>query len=200
LRETVWPQASYAEMSAAAESIPPGSEGLIFHPHLNGEWAPYWDGELRGNFVGLTIRHTRAHLARSVMEGVAFALRAGVEYARNFGLPFDDIRLIGGGSGSDIWAQIMADTLNRRILVPRQKDAAYGSALVTGMGIGMFPEDADGIEKLIRFEDSLEPNEAHIGLYQQLFEIYQSTDIALHAATRDLARFDQQTFKSNQTE
>lgn len=200
LREMIWHDCSYAEMDIAAATIPPGSEGLIFHPHLNGEWAPYWDGDLRGNFLGLTVRHGRAHMARAVMEGVSFALRAGVEYARNFGLPFDDIRLIGGGSGSSLWAQTIADTLNRRILIPVQKDAAFGAALLVGMGTGMFPKHADGIQELIRFEKSLEPDPARVAIYQQLYEIYQSTDALLQTASHQLSAFDKTNFNFNEKE
>ncbi|NIV31065.1 MAG: xylulokinase, partial [Anaerolineae bacterium] len=100
---------------------------------MQGEWVPYWDTRLRGDFVGMTMRHGRSHFTRAVMEGVAFALRAGVEYMEALGLPFDDVRLIGQGATSSLWAQIIADTLNRPILIPAERDAAYGAALITGM-------------------------------------------------------------------
>lgn len=191
LRETMWGDAPYQAMSAAAETVPPGCEGLLFHPHLQGEWVPYWDTRLRGDFVGVTIRHGRSHLTRAVMEGVAFALRAGVEYAQRFGLSFEEVRLIGQGANSELWAQIIADTLNRSILIPAERDAAYGAALITGMGIGMFPSYSDGIDELIQIREQREPDAHRASLYDELFSIYQDADAALESISHRLTAFEQ---------
>ena len=119
LRETTWENTTYEMMDEAARAdFSLAVKGLLFHPHLQGEWVPYWDNGFRANFVGLTMRHGRGHMVRAVMEGVAFAIRAGVEYTRTLGLAFDEIRLLGGGSDSKLWTQIIADTLNRTIIIP----------------------------------------------------------------------------------
>ncbi len=191
LRETMCCDISYQEMSAAAASVPPGCDGLLFHPHLLGEWVPYWDNSLRGDFVGLTVRHGRPHLTRAAMEGVAFALRAGVEYAQSWGLPFDEVRLIGQGGTSGLWAQIIADTLNRSILIPVERDAAYGAALIVGMGVGMFPTDADGIAELIEIREQRDPDAACASLYDELFGIYQDADAALKSISHRLTDFEE---------
>lgn len=190
-RDAVWPDASYTEMDIQSLKVPPGCDGVIFHPHLQGEWVPYWDNKLRGDFLGLTQRHGRAHLARAVMEGVAFSLRAGVEFASTMGLSFDVISLIGRGSMSHLWSQIVADTLNRIIRIPVERDAAYGTALITGMGVGMFPADGDDLEKLIIFEEDREPSSSSVGIYNELFQIYQEADTALTSISHQLNDFDE---------
>jgi len=151
LRDSIWQHASFAEMDYEAGRIPAGCHGLIFHPHLQGEWVPYWDTKMRGDFIGLTMRHGLPHMARAVMEGVAFSLRAGMEFAQDWGLPFDEISLIGGGSVSNSWMQIIANVLKRPIRIPLNREAAYGAALITGMGVGMFSSDANDILALISY-------------------------------------------------
>lgn len=190
LRDAVWDGAAFDRMGTAAETVPPGSNGVLFHPHLQGEWVPYWDEQLRGDFIGLSISHSRSHLTRAVMEGVAFALRAGLEFAQSLGLAPDEMRLIGRGSISSLWAQIIADTLNCPLTIPVERDAAYGIALITGMGIGMFPQDGAGIDNLIRVEEQVTPKDVHASLYDELFQIYQESDKALHAYSRQLTRFE----------
>ncbi|MFH1927641.1 MAG: FGGY family carbohydrate kinase [Chloroflexota bacterium] len=191
LRGTMWGNTTYDEMSAAAATVRPGCDGLLFHPHLQGEWVPYWDDRLRGDFIGVTMRHERPHLTRAVMEGVGFALRAGVECMQTLGLPLDDVRLVGQGGTSSLWAQIIADTLNRPILIPAEQDAAYGAALVVGMGIGMFPTEPGAIAKLIRIEEQREPDAARAALYDELFDIYQGADVVLKSISHRLTAFEQ---------
>jgi xylulokinase len=190
LRETIWCETPYEDMSAAAAGVPPGCNGLLFHPHLLGEWVPYWDSSLRGDFLGLTVRHGRPDLTRAAMEGVAFALRAGVEYAQRFGLPFDEIRLIGQGGTSGLWAQIIADTLNRSILIPAERDAAYGAALIVGLGVGLFPSDPEDIAKLIEIREQQDPDVECAALYDELFSIYQDSDAALKSISHRLTAFE----------
>ncbi len=190
LRDAIWNGVSYDEMSAAAASTPPGCKGLLFHPHLEGEWVPYWDDNLRGDFLGLTVRHSRDHITRAVMEGVAFALRTGLEYASSLGLSFDDIRLIGQGGRSGIWPQIIADTLNRKIIIPCEKDAAFGTVLVTGMGVGFFPNTTDQISHFIRIEEEIEPQPEEVEIYNALFGIYKQSDAALQPISHSLTDFE----------
>ncbi|MCB0213849.1 MAG: xylulokinase, partial [Anaerolineae bacterium] len=136
LRDNLWRQPSFAEMDAAAAQISPGSEGLLFHPHLLGEWAPHWDDQLRANFVGATMRHTQAHFTRAALEGVAFALRDAIEGLAEISLTYREYRLIGGGSKSQLWSQIVCDVLGEELLLPVEQDAAFGAALITGVAAG----------------------------------------------------------------
>jgi len=191
LRDTIWPEATYAEMDLKSNQVPPGCDGLIFHPHLQGEWVPYWDNKLRGDFLGLTQRHGRPHLIRAVMEGVAFALRAGMEMTARMGLNLDVISLIGRGATSNIWPQIIADTLNRTIRIPVERDAAYGAALIAGIGVEMFPKNADELSKLIIFEEERNPSPSSVDIYNELFQIYQEADSALAPISHRLNDFDE---------
>ncbi|MBI9045269.1 MAG: hypothetical protein JEZ06_12340 [Anaerolineaceae bacterium] len=195
LRDVMWPGETFITMDKAAQNVPAGCNGLIFHPHLQGEWAPYWDHNLRGDFLGLTMRHSRPHLSRAVMEGVSFSLRAAMEYTQKFGLPVDEIVLIGRGSISSLWAQIISNVLNRPIHIPVEKDAAYGAALITGIGAGIFPKESEGIRSLIKFEKERIPNPLAVKKYDELFNIYQEADEVIKLISQSLTVFDEKYAK-----
>ena len=180
----------YHLMDKAAARIRPGAGGLIFHPHLMGEWAPYWDESMRGDFIGLTARHSREHLTRAVLEGVAFALRDALEEMEGLGLEAKDIRLIGQGAKSDIWSEIVSDVLDRILKVPEQIDAAYGAALITAIGMGLIEPDPERLDSIVKINRVITPNEHNVSHYSDLFEVYRYTDKALRPAFGLLHRFD----------
>lgn len=191
LRDQLWQGLSFAEMDAEAAQVPPGSEGLLFQPHLLGEWAPHWDDHLRANFIGATMRHGRAHFSRAALEGVAFALRDGIAGLAELGLAYKEYRLIGGGAKSRLWAQIVADVLGQPLLLPREQDAAYGAALMTAVAAGLIDSAPEAIDSLIQIERRLEPNPAQRALYDELFDIYQAADQQLVEIAHRLTRFEQ---------
>jgi xylulokinase len=137
----------FQQMDAAAAEVPAGSGGIFFHPHLSGEYAPQWDTKLRASFVGLSVHHTRAHLTRSVLEGVAFQIRSAFSQVLELGGDCREVRLIGGGAKSKLWAQIMADVLGLELLVPEQKSAAYGACLLAGLATEFFQSDLETVVK-----------------------------------------------------
>ena len=190
LRDNLWRQPSFAEMDAAAAQISPGSEGLLFHPHLLGEWAPHWDDRLRANFIGATMRHTQAHFTRAALEGVAFALRDAIEGLAEIGLTYREYRLIGGGSKSQLWSQIVCDVLGEEFLLPVEQDAAFGAALITGVAAGFFDLDPAAIQPLVKIEKQLEPNRQRHALYSDLFQIYRQADRQLSNIAHLLAEFE----------
>jgi xylulokinase len=190
LRDNLWRQPSFAEMDEAAAAIPPGSDGLLFQPHLLGEWAPYWDDNLRANFLGATMRHSQAHFTRSALEGVAFALRAAIEGLAEMGLPYHEHRLIGGGSRSRLWSQIVSDVLGQELLIPVEQDAAYGAGLLTAVAAGMIPLAAESIQPLIRVERRLQPDPTAHARYNELFPIYQLAEQRLHDVSHQLTIFE----------
>ena len=106
----------YELLHAMAAEVPPGAEGLVFHPYLIGERSPYWDANLRGSFTGATMRHGKSHFVRALLEGVAYSLRDCLRTILEMQLPVDEIRLIGGGAKSNLWAQILADVFDRPIV------------------------------------------------------------------------------------
>jgi xylulokinase len=177
-------------MDQAASEVPPGSNGLLFHPHLLGEWAPYWDDQMRGSFVGLTARHTRDHLTRAVMEGVGFSLKDALAEMEDLGLKPKDIRLIGQGSKGSVWSDIIANMINRPLMVPEQVDAAYGIALITAMGIGALDRSPEALEPVIAMRRRIEPDPLVSSTYEMMFELYRQADEALRSVDIRLSEFE----------
>jgi len=171
--------AAFAEMDRLAGEIAPGAEGLLFHPYLQGERAPYWDPFLRADFIGLTMQHGQAHFARALYEGIAFSIRDLLETAKGFGLEFGATRLIGGGSRSATWRQIMADVTGLLIEKPENGDASYGAALVAGIGIGAFASPAEAVARCVRIVGRAEPDTGRHRFYSELFQIYKDAQAAL---------------------
>lgn len=162
----------YELLHALAAPIAPGAEGLMFHPYLLGERSPYWDANLRGSFTGATMRHGKGHFVRALLEGVAWSLRDCFRTIEEMGLAVDEIRLIGGGAKSDLWAQILADVFARPIVRPEGADASFGSALLAGVGIGLFSSPAEAVRQCTQVRDALQPNPASVALYAELFPLY----------------------------
>ena len=162
----------YALMHELAAGVPPGSDGLFFHPYLLGERAPYWDPNLRGSFVGATMRHGKGHFIRALLEGVAYSLRDCFRTIEEMSLEVDEIRLIGGGAKSLLWSQIISDIFNRPVVRPAGCDAAFGAALLAGVGIGVFQNERDAVDRCSHIRDVIEPNEAATERYAKLFPLY----------------------------
>jgi xylulokinase len=132
---------AYALLDEAAASVPPGAEGLLFLPYLMGERTPLWDPDARGMVVGLTPYHTRAHLYRAALEGVAFAMRTILDVIEDGGQSVTDIISVDGGGRSDVWRQIFADVLRARIHRRAGRSATLlGNVALAGVGVGAFPD------------------------------------------------------------
>ncbi len=140
-RDTLAPGQSYDDLLAPAAQIPPGADGLIFLPYLTGERTPYPDPLARGAFVGLTVRHTQAHLTRAVLEGVAFGLKDSFDLMKSVGLSsIRQVRVSGGGAKSLLWRQILADIFDAELVtVNTTEGAAFGAALLAGWAPGPGP-------------------------------------------------------------
>lgn len=165
----------FAELDKEAAAIPAGSDGLLFHPYLEGERSPYWDPLLRADFLGLTSRHTRGHMVRALYEGIAFSLKDCSLGFNEAGLDFEEFSLIGGGVRSAIWPQIIADVMGVRIRVPEQGDASFGAALLAGVGIGAFKDERDAVRRCVRFERTIEPDSSRAKIYADQFARYRRT-------------------------
>ncbi len=185
---------AFERMETAAAATKPGSEGLLFHPYLTGERAPHWDPLLRADFLGITMRHQPGHFVRSLYEGIAFSLRDCRDLFAGEGLPIGSARLVGGGTKSLLWRQIVADVLGIEIRVPENNEASYGAALLAAVGSGAVADfsavrrgDA-GAEAVIR------PDPARAALYDDLFGLYRQSQAAMagiyHAIPAILARYE----------
>ena len=174
---------SYAALADAAQQVPIGADGLFFLPHLVGERTPHMDPAARGAFIGLALSHTRAHLTRALMEGVVFSLRAGLELMLGLEISVDRVVASGGGTRHPLWLRLQADIFNRAIYQTQVEEAAaYGAALLAGVGVGIYQDVADACARTVRWhEQVIQPDPANAARYQQLFERYQRLYPALRA-------------------
>jgi len=162
-----------------------GSEGLLFLPYLTGERTPHPDPLARGAFVGLTVRHTTAHFSRSVLEGVAFGLRDSFELIKSAGLAsIDQVRVSGGGARSPLWRQILADTFNAELVtVNTAEGAAFGAALLAGVGAGAWANVDAACDATIHQTGSTRPHADGVAFYDRAYGLYRQ----LYPALKDVS-------------
>jgi xylulokinase len=180
-RDTLAPGVSFEDLLTPTADVFPGSEGLLFLPYLTGERTPHPDPLARGSFVGLTVRHTRAHLTRAVLEGVAFGLREGFELMREAGLPpVAEVRVSGGGARSPLWRQILADVLGTALVtVTSTEGAAYGAALLAGVGAGLWADVEAACDDTVCVTGRTEANAETGAAYDAVFARYRALYPAL---------------------
>ncbi|NLD71887.1 MAG: xylulokinase [Chloroflexi bacterium] len=172
--------ALYDEMEEQAAGAAAGAGGLLFLPYLIGERSPHWNPHARGAFVGLTMTHGRAEMARAVLEGVAFNLRIILDAFREQGAPIAALRLIGGGARSDAWRQILADILNVPLLRTGLivEATALGAAIAGGVGVGLYPGYEVAAELAPAYPGE-EPDPAHAGRYEEQYGVFREAYEAL---------------------
>jgi xylulokinase len=158
-RDAFAPGVGYAALDAEAGSVAAGSDGLVFLPYLTGERSPHNDPLARGAFVGLTVTHDRRHLARAVLEGVAYGLRDGLDQMVATGVPAPrQIRASGGGIASEVWRQILADVLGSQVAtVSTTEGAAFGAAMLAVVGAGWFASMDQAVAWAVRVRPVAEP-------------------------------------------
>lgn len=173
--DTQAPDLTFDELIDPCRAIPPGSEGLFFLPYLTGERTPYPDPLARAGFVGLTIRHHRAHMTRAVLEGVAFGMKDVMELIRQTGLVhIQQVRFSGGGAKSLLWRQMFADVLNTELFtVNTTEGAAFGAALMAGTGIGIWENIQEACQATIRITSQITPNVDAVDRYASAYPIYR---------------------------
>src|SRR5690606_33793312 len=147
----------------------PGAEGLVFLPYLSGERTPHLDPLARGAFVGLTARHTAAHLAREVMEGVVYSMRDGLEIMRGLGLQIEQIRVTGGGARSPLWRQMQADIYGAEVAtLGAEEGPAYGAALLAGVAAGVFRDVYEAVDRCVSVTGTTAPS-ADAAAYEPVY-------------------------------
>jgi xylulokinase len=180
-------RADDAELEALALAAPPGAEGLLFLPWMYGERSPVPDTAVRGAFVGLSLEHERAHLARAVYEGVALNLRWILDACGEAGERCASLRAIGGGATSDAWMQILADVTERpieRVAAPRLA-GAVGAALVAAVGVSALPS-VESVRARVRVERTFTPRIADAATLARSYAAFRSLHPALSRAGRIL--------------
>jgi xylulokinase len=184
-RDALAPGVGFAELVASAAEVPAGSGGLSFLPYLSGERSPHPDPLARGAFVGLTLSHDRRHLARAVLEGVAFGLRDGLDLMLAAGLPAPaQIRASGGGTASPLWRQILADVLNAEIAtVDTAEGAAYGAGLLAAVGAGWHASVDAAVDSLVTATAAATPG-PDASRYADAHQVYRELYPALAPSFR----------------
>jgi xylulokinase len=188
-RDELAPDRSFPEISAMAASVPAASNGLFFLPYLSGERTPHPDPLARGAFVGLTVRHERRHMARSVMEGVAFGLKDSAELI-SAATDVGEVRVSGGGASSPAWLQIVADVMNLPLrVVGTEEAAAHGAALLAATGAGAFGSVTEASSYAVEVGVPIEPTR-NAAIYADAYGTYRDLYPALRAAFHRSARLD----------
>lgn len=188
-RDTVAPGMSYDDLLKPAETVPAGCEGLLFLPYLTGERTPHPDPLARGAFVGLTVRHGLSHMTRAVLEGVAFGLRDSFELIKSAGLSqIDQVRVSGGGARSLFWRQILADVFNAELVtVNTTEGAAFGSALLAGVGVGVWKDVDNACAATVRQTGSTQPQPEKVAYYEKAYGVYRTVYPALKDLSHQLS-------------
>ncbi|MBP7592061.1 MAG: xylulokinase [Chloroflexi bacterium] len=179
-RDTAAPGTEFSDLVDAAGKVPAGCDGLFFLPYLTGERTPHPDPLARGAFVGLTVRHTRNHLTRSVLEGVAYGLRDSFELMKAAGITrINQVRISGGGAKSALWRQILADVFQAELVtVNTAEGAAYGAALLAATGTGAFNSVEEACQATINITGVTSPGDQS-AVYQELYPLYRELYPAL---------------------
>lgn len=187
-RDTLATGMSFADLLKEAETVPAGSEGLIFLPYLSGERTPHPDPFARGAFVGLTVRHGRGHLTRAVLEGVAFGLKECLTLIKKTGLgDISRIHASGGGTRSSLWLQILSSVLETElVLINNPEGAAFGAALLAAVGAGQFTNVETACSSTIQLAGQATPMEEQVTAYHHAFPLYQELYPALQASFRKM--------------
>jgi xylulokinase len=165
---------TYDQMTAEAANVPAGSDGVMWAPYLMGERTPHLDPDVRGALVGLAASHTRGHVVRAVLEGVAFSLRDSFSIFEELGVPVDRIRLGGGGARSAVWRDIQAAVYGREVeTVVAEEGAAYGAALLAGVGAGIWSTVDEACEAVVRVKDVTRPETELVDVMRHRYEAYR---------------------------
>jgi len=163
----------FEQMSQEASKIPPGSGGLIFLPYMAGERSPIWDTKARGVFCGLSYDKTRAHMVRAIMEGVGFSLLHNLKTAEEVGVCTTELNSVGGAANSLVWTQIKSDITGKIIKVPSSDyAAALGSAILAGIGVGVYKDFDEAVKKSVKVQRIHEPDPKKYEVYSKCYTLY----------------------------
>jgi len=166
---------NFAELDEIAEKIAPGCDGLTMLPHLCGSMMPKYNPDAKGGFYGFSLEHTRGHFVRSVLEAVSCMLKENLEY---LGTPVEEIRCMGGGASSPLWCQIKADMTGKRLVTLKNKETAcLGSAILAGVGAGIFKDIESAAEALVKIDKVYEPQGTD---YSEVYARYKNLDALLN--------------------
>ncbi len=181
---------TYKLLNKEAAQVPPGSEGLVFLPYLNGERTPHKNPKARGVLFGISSNHDKRHFVRSIMEGVTFGLKDSLELIKGLGVNPAEIRITGGGGKSKLWKQIQADVFGKEVATTAVDEGpAFGAALLAGVGSGVFNSVNDAVDKSVEVVSKQYPDPENNTIYNDLYPIYRSLYDSLKEDYEKLAKF-----------
>lgn len=170
----------YEAMTLVASKVKPGSKGLFFMPYMIGERTPYPDPNASGGFLGLTLRHSRMDMIRSVMEGVTFSLKDSMEILSEFDINIKQVRASGGGGKSNLWLQIQADIFNSEVITTNiEEGPAMGAAILAAAGTKAFSSVEEACDVMVKPLSVVNPIRENVELYQEMYQVYRSVYPAL---------------------
>ena len=179
-RNQLAPGVDYDALTAEAATAPAGSQGLYWLPYLMGERTPHLDASARGGWIGLTAKHRRADLIRSLLEGVSYSQKDCLDIVEQIGVPVDSVRASGGGAHSPFWRQMLADVFGKRVVtLQTQEGSAYGAALLALVGTGVYASVPEVCKAAIQEVDSVSPQPGEARVYAEGHKVYQSLYPAL---------------------
>lgn len=187
---------AYEYLDMEAEYVPPGSNGLIVIPFFSGARVPRWEPKAKGLIFGLTVYHTRAHIFRAIMEGVAYEIRKILEVLEELGVRCHEIRLLGGGGKTPTWARIKADVTGRRVALLEFLDAALvGDAILAGVGTGILKEYEEGVRTFVRVKRVIEPDLKRTQIYDKYYKLYERLVNTMSEFYEEVDRIAEQPLK-----
>ncbi|HDK26486.1 MAG TPA: xylulokinase [Candidatus Atribacteria bacterium] len=164
---------SYKILDQEAEKVPPGCNGLLTLPHLQGAMAPESNPRAKGVFYGFTLHHSKPHFIRSIMEAIAFAVKRNIDVLEDLGINVTEIRSLGGGSRSLLWSQIKADVTQRSVYIMENEEAAcLGAAILAGAATGIYSNLKEAAAKLSKVKKQIEPEKDNKLVYQNAYSRY----------------------------
>ena len=174
-KDTFAPDTAFDDLLSEAADAPAGSDGLFFLPYLTGERTPHPDPLARGAFIGITSRHSRGHMTRAVLEGVAFGLKDSFTLIAQAGLPDEfEVRISGGGAKSPVWQQIIADVLAAPLVnIHTTEGGAFGAAILASVAAGVFADAASACDAMIQTGEEVAVS-AEAAVYAERYPVYQS--------------------------
>ena len=183
-RDALASNMTFDDLLNEADRVAPGSEGLQFLPYLSGERTPHPDPLARGAFIGLTLRHGRGHMTRALLEGVSFGLKDSFTLIQNAGLgEIKQVRASGGGTKGALWRKILASVLEAELVtVNTTEGAAYGAALLAGVGEGVWPDVPSACKKAVKVTGSTMPDPAQSDTYRKTYQLYRDLYPALKSS------------------
>jgi xylulokinase len=171
---------AYTLLDAGAETVPPGSDGLIMLPCLMGAMAPTWNTLARGTFMGFTLAHRREHFYRAILEGSAYAIRDITDQMLRMGLPLEEIRVVGGGARSVLWRQVKADVTGLPISITNTVETtALGAGILALVGTGLIDTLDEAVKLTTYVVETRQPHEKIRALYEEYYQLYRSTYFSL---------------------